>query len=72
MQAISRFRLQCTHGRADVALQQRRTPPAEWLGEPVEATYFGNAFSGSASTCCSSGAFGQWAAKISYVPRPSR
>ena len=29
-----------------------------------EATYFGNSFNGSASTRCSSGAFGQWAANI--------
>jgi hypothetical protein len=38
----------------------------------LDATYFGFVFSGCATTCSSSDAFGQWAAKPSWVRRPSR
>src|SRR5215213_1785685 len=38
----------------------------------LDATYLGLVLSGSARTCSSSDAFGQWAAKISSVPRPRR
>ena len=39
--------------------------PTRGLGHVFDATYFGFVFRGSAMTCSSSGAFGQYAAKIS-------
>ena len=66
------LRLQCAHGRTDVASQQPRILPAERLVEGRRGDVLRQRVQGPASTCCSSGASGQWAAKISYVPRPSR
>jgi fucose 4-O-acetylase-like acetyltransferase len=43
-----------------------------WFLRVVEATYFGNLFRGSASTCCSRGAVGQWGREDLVRAAPNR